>query len=453
MLKDSKADFYSKIYTIAIPVTLQSLIMALLTLTDQLMVGQLGDVAVASVGISIKIYGIITVVLAGLATGVSIYAAQFWGKKDEKSTAQLLGLGLLFGMGISIIFTLPIHFFPQFSLSLFTKDQRLITEGAGFLKVTSLSYIPVMLTMIFSAILRATGHVKLPMMTSIVAVCINIILNYLLIFGNFGFPEWGVKGAAISTLMARLFECCFIIAAAYKLRLPGATHIRDGFGVSRTLMVKFLRTTYPIVLTELIWVLGETVYAIIYSRMGTAEITAMTITYPLQSLSIGLLSGLSSAAGIMIGNKLGADEQDMALDFSKRFIKLGIVVSLGIGVLIALIAPLYVSIFQVSDEAHLMGTRLVWVFAAFLWVKVANMILAGGILNSGGDSKFVFAMEASATWLIGVPSGLLMSFVWKQPVFLVYMILSMEEVVRLSIGLARIHSRKWMKNLVAEISA
>lgn len=190
MLKDSKADFYSNIYKIAIPVTLQSLIMALLTLTDQLMVGQLGDVAVASVGISIKIYGIITVVLAGLATGVSIYAAQFWGKKDERSTAQL-GLGLLLGMGISIIFTLPIHFFPQFSLSLFTKDQRLITEGSGFLKVISLSYIPVMLTMIYSAILRATGHVKLPMITSIAAVCINIILNYLLIFGKFGFPEWG----------------------------------------------------------------------------------------------------------------------------------------------------------------------------------------------------------------------------------------------------------------------
>lgn len=453
MLKDSKADFYSNIYKIAIPVTLQSLIMALLTLTDQLMVGQLGDVAVASVGISIKIYGIITVVLAGLATGVSIYAAQFWGKKDERSTAQLLGLGLLLGMGISIIFTLPIHFFPEFSLSLFTKDQRLITEGSGFLKVISLSYIPVMLTMIYSAILRATGHVKLPMITSIAAVCINIVLNYLLIFGKFGFPEWGLKGAAIATLTARLFECCFIIAAAYKLRLPGATRIRDWFGASGTLLGKFLRTTYPIVLTELIWVLGETVYAIIYSRMGTSEITAMTITYPLQSLSIGLLSGLSSAVSIMIGNKLGADEQDVALDFSKRFIKLGILVSLGIGVLIAVFAPLYVSIFQVSDEARLMGTRLVWVFAAFLWVKVANMILAGGILNSGGDSKFVFAMESTATWLIGVPSGLLMSFVWKQPVFLVYMILSMEEVVRLSIGLIRIYSRKWMKNLVADISA
>ncbi|WP_150266964.1 MATE family efflux transporter [Paenibacillus tepidiphilus] len=453
MLKDPKADFYSSIYKIAVPVTLQSLIMALLTLTDQLMVGQLGDVAIASVGISVKIYGIISVVLAGLATGVSIYAAQFWGKKDERSTGGLLGLGLLFGMTISVIFTVPTHFFPQFSLSLFTKDQVLITEGSAFLEIISLSYIPVMLTMIYSAVLRATGYVKLPMTASMVAVGINILLNYLLIYGNFGFPEMGLKGAAVATLIARLFECSMIIVAAYKLRLPGVTNIRLWFGASRALLVKFLRTTYPIVLTELIWVLGETVYAIIYSRMGTAEITAMTLTYPLQSLSIGLLSGLSSAAGIMIGNKLGADEQDAALDYSKRFIRLGILVALGTGVLLAVIAPFYVSIFQVSDEAHVMGTRLVWVFAAFLWVKVANMILAGGILNSGGDSRFVFVMESSATWLIGVPSGLLMSFVWKQPLFLVYMVLSMEEVVRLVIGLMRISSRKWMKNLVADLSA
>ncbi|WP_151736899.1 MATE family efflux transporter [Paenibacillus tengchongensis] len=452
-MKDLRTDFYSNIYKIAIPVTVQSLIMALLTLTDQLMVGQLGDVAIASVGISVKIYGIISVVLAGLATGVSIYAAQFWGKRDDKSTAQLLGLGLLLGFGISAVFTVPTHFFPQSSLRLFTQDLVLIAEGAGFLKIISLSYIPVMLTMIYSAILRATGHVKLPMLASMAAVGLNILLNYLLIYGKFGFPEWGLKGAATATLIARLFECCLIIAAARKFRLPGATHVRGWFGVNRVLVAKFLRTTYPIVLTELIWVLGETVYAIIYSRMGTAEITAMTLTYPLQNLSIGLLSGLASAAGIMIGNKLGADEQEAAMDYSKRFIKLGILVSLGTGALLAGLAPFYVSIFQVSGEAHRMGIHLVWVFAAFLWVKVGNMILAGGILNSGGDSKFVFMMESAATWLIGVPSGLLMSFVWKQPVFLVYMILSMEEVVRLVIGLTRIYSRKWMKNLVADLSA
>lgn len=452
MDNEVKKEFYRNVYKIAIPVTLQSLIMALLTLTDQLMVGQLGDVAIASVGMSSKIYGVISVVLAGLAMGVSIYAAQFWGKQDRKSISGLLGIGLLIGFSLSFLFSLLVFFKPQLCLSLFTTDTRIMEEGYIYLEITALTYVPMMLTMLYSAILRSTQHVKLPMFVSFLTVGLNIVLNYLLIFGKFGFPEWGLKGSAVATLIARIFECLLIIGAVYKFKLPGGADLQDLFSASKPLVSKFLQTTYPIVLTELIWVLGETVYAIIYSRMGTEEMTAMTITFPLQGICIGLLAGLSSAGGVMVGNKLGAGEEEVALQYAKRFILLGIGVSLVIGAILVLISPFYVSAFNVSDETHELGIYLVWVFAAFLWVKVSNMIMAGGILNSGGDSKFVFAMESTATWLIGVPSGLFMSFVWKQPIFLVYLVLSIEEVVRFVIGMARIRSKKWIKNLVNDLA-
>ncbi|GGH14245.1 MATE family efflux transporter [Paenibacillus segetis] len=453
MQSNVKRDFYKNVYKIAVPVTMQSLIMALLSLTDQLMVGQLGDVAIASVGMSTKIYGIISVVLAGLAAGVSIYAAQFWGKQDRKSISQLLGIGLFCGFILSFLFTLLVYFKPELCLSMFTTDERVIGDGFIFLQIVALSYVPTMLTMMYSAILRSTTHVKLPMFVSLFTVCLNIVLNYLLIYGNFGFPEWGLKGSAVATLISRFIECIIIISAVYIYRLPGSVDFKNLFGAGKPLVSKFFQTTYPIILTELIWVLGETVYAIIYSRMGTAEMTAMTITFPLQGLSIGLLSGLASAGAVMVGNKLGAGEENLAQQYAKSFISLGIIISLGVGLVIALAAPLYVSAFHVSDDAHQLGIYLVWVFAGFLWVKVANMIMAGGILNSGGDSKFVFAMESTATWLIGVPSGLLLSFVWKQPIFLVYLVLSLEEVVRFGFGLARIHSRKWIKNLVKDLVA
>lgn len=453
MNAELKKDFYSNVYKIAIPVTLQSLIMALLTLTDQLMVGQLGDVAIASVGISSKFYGIISVVLAGLAMGVSIYAAQFWGKKDRKSISGLLGIGLLVGFILSFVLSLFVFLMPQLCLRLFTTDIRIIEDGFIFLQIMALTYVPMMLTMMYSAILRSTQHVKLPMFVSLFTVGFNIVLNYLLIFGKFGFPEWGLKGAAVATLIARVVECFLIIGAVYKFKLPGGADFRDLFSASKPLVTKFFKTTYPIILTELIWVLGETVYAIIYSRMGTSEMTAMTITFPLQGICIGLLAGLSSAGGVMVGNKLGAGEEGIALQYAKKFILLGITVSLVIGALIVLISPLYVSAFNVSEETHQLGIYLIWVFAAFLWVKVGNMIMAGGILNSGGDSKFVFVMESTATWLIGVPSGLLLSFVFKQPIFIVYLVLSIEEVVRFIIGMARIRSKKWIKNLVNDIAA
>lgn len=450
---DNRKDFYINLYKIAVPIALQSLIMAVLYLTDQLMVGQLGDVAIASVGMASKIYSIIAVVLAGLATGVSIFAAQFWGSKDTKSISQLLGFGLMAGLALSLAFSVAVFFYPEFCLGLFTTDTNVTENGHIFLKVVAISYVPTMLTMMYSAILRSTGHVKYPMYVSLAVVVLNIILNYLLIYGNFGFPEMGLEGSAYATVIARIVECLLIIGAVYWFRLPGSVEVKYLFRISGPLVKKFFQTTYPIILTELVWVLGEAVYAVIYSRMGTVEMTAMTITFPLQGLTIGLLSGLSGAAAVIVGNKLGAGENDSALDYAKRFIRFGIVISVVMGGIIAAMSPLYVKAFNISEEASQLSIYVIWVFAAIMWVKVANMIIAGGILQSGGDSKFIFKLESSTTWLIGVPLGLLLSFVWKQPVFWVYFFLSLEEVVRFVFGLVRINSRKWMKNLVDNISA
>lgn len=449
----ARKDFYRVAYKIAVPVTLQSLLMALLNLTDQLMVGQLGDVAVASVGISTKIYGIISVVLTGLSTGVSIYAAQFWGNKETKSVSQVLGLGLIVGFVFSFLFAAAVFMDSPHFLSMFTTDTHVLEDGDIYLQIMSLGFVPVMFTLMYSAVLRSTGHAKWPMYVSFISVGLNVILNYVLIFGHFGAPELGLKGSAIATLIARVTECLLIIGAVYRNRLPGAVGLKNLFIIPKPLIRRFFGTTYPLLLTELLWVLGDTAYAIIYSRMGTMEMTAMTITFPLQGICIGLLSGLASAAGVMVGNRLGANETDLALDYAKRFIHLGIIVSLIIGGVIAAGSGLYVSMFNISEDAKQMGIDLVIVFAGFLWVKVSNMIMAGGILNSGGDSKFVFGMESTATWLIGVPSGLLLSFLWKQPIFLVYLVISLEEVVRFVFGYVRIRSRKWMRNLVSDLAA
>lgn len=452
-MADTTSGFYKNLYKIAVPIALQSLIMSVLYMTDQVMVGQLGDVAIASVGMASKIYSVISVVLAGLATGLSVYAAQYWGSKDERSITELLGMTLLFGLALSAVFSAFVCLYPQWCLGLFTTDARVAGEGYIFLRIVAFSYVPTMLTMIYSAILRSTGHVKYPMYVSLAVVIVNVALNYLLIFGNWGFPELGLAGAGYATLTARLVECLLIIGAVYRFKLPGAAAFRHLLGVRGELARRFVRTTYPIVLTELIWVLGEAAYAVIYSRMGTTEMTAMTVTFPLQGLSIGLLSGLAGAAGVLVGNRLGADEHALAFDYARRLIRAGVVLSLLLGAGIAALAPLYASAFSISVEARDLSIHVLWVFAAFMWIKVANMIIAGGILQSGGDSKFVFKMESAATWLIGVPLGLLLSFVWKQPLFWVYFFLSLEELIRLGLGLLRFRSRKWIKNLTGDVPA
>lgn len=447
MNKFEKKEFYNQLIKLAIPISLQSLIMAVLYLVDQLMVGQLGGVAIASVGMSSKIYSVISVVLAGLATGLSVYVAQYWGNKDRKSITQLLGLSLGIGLILSGLFSVFVFLYPQLCLSIFTTDTEVLENGYIFLKIVALSYIPTMLTMLYSAVLRSTGHVKYPMMVSVAAVGLNIVLNYALIFGHFGFPELGLAGAAYATLIARLIESALIVGAVYRGRLLGAGGIRELCSVSKVRSIPFLRTIAPIVLTELVWVLGEACYSIIYSRMGTAEMTAMTVTFPLQGLTIGLLAGLSGAAGIMVGHKLGENDKGLAFNYARIYVRIGIGISLLFGVLIAVLAPLYVSAFNITVDERKLAISVLCFFALFLWIKVGNMIIAGGILQSGGDSEFVFVMEASTTWLLGVPLGLLLSWGWKQPLPWVYFFLSLEEAVRLLIGYIRFRRGKWLKQL------
>ena len=447
MFKDKA--FMSDIGRIALPITLQSVIMSLLAMTDQLMVGQLGEVAIASVGISAKLTAIVSVVLAGLASGISIYCAQYWGRGDTVRIRHLLG----FGLGVGLLFAgglaLVVGARPQLAMSPFTTDPRVFAEGAIFVQLLAISYLPSMLTMIYSAVLRSTGEVKLPMYASTSAVVINVVLNYLLIFGHFGCPKLGLMGAAIATCIARCIELAIILVVIYWQRHPVAVRrLGELFGMERGLLGRFFATTLPIVLTELLWVLGESGYAVVYGRMGTDELAAMTMTYPLQGLAIGLLSGLAGAASVLIGHRLGANNFDGAIDYAGKLIRIGVLCSLVIGGAVSLLSPYYVALYNTPTEVQHMGQLCVLVFCGFLWVKVANMIVAGGVLNSGGDSKFVFGMESMATWLIGVPSGFVMAFYFELPIYWVYLILSFEELVRLVVGYARVRSKKWVRSLI-----
>ena len=449
MFKDKA--FRSDIVRIALPITLQSVIMSLLAMTDQLMVGQLGEVAIASVGISAKLTSIVSVVLAGLASGISIYCAQYWGKGDTLRIRHLLG----FGLGVGLLFAgglaLVVGTMPQLAMSPFTTDARVLSEGAIFVQLLALSYLPSMLTMLYSSVLRSTGEVKLPMYASTSAVVINVVLNYLLIFGHFGCPKLGLMGAAIATCIARCIEFSIILVVIYWRRhVAAVTRLADLFGMERGLLGRFFATSLPIVLTELLWVLGESGYAVVYGRMGTDELAAMTMTYPLQGLAIGLLSGLAGAASVLIGNRLGAGNFDGAIDYAGKLIRIGVLCSLVIGGAVALVCPYYVALYNTPAHVQHMGQLCVLVFCGFLWVKVANMIVAGGVLNSGGDSKFVFGMESMATWLIGVPSGFVMAFYFELPIYWVYLVLSFEELVRLIVGYARVRSKKWVRSLVDE---
>ena len=441
--------FLNDVRRIALPITAQAVIMSLLLLTDQLMVGQLGETAVASVGISAKITAIVTVVLAGLATGTTIFCAQYWGKRDTSRIRQVFGLGLGLGLVFAGGTTALVTGFPTQVFAPFTTDTQVLADGGAYLRVLALSFVPSMATMIYSAVLRSTGQVKLPMYASACAVVLNVVLDYGLIFGHLGLPRLGLVGAAIGTVIARFAEFALIVGGTYATRhVAAVTRLADLRGHDGALPRRFLVVSLPLAANELLWILGESAYAVVYGRMGTDQMAAMSMTFPLQGLGIGLLSGLAGAASVLVGHRLGRGDSDGAADYARKIIRLGVILAVVVGAVVAAGSAFFVSLYKTSPEVQHLGRVCILVFCGFLWVKVANMILAGAVLNAGGDSRFVLVMESVATWVVGVPTAFLAAFTFGLPIWWVYLLLSFEEVARLLVGHRRLVSQKWARSLV-----
>lgn len=443
----NEKSYYKTMLAIAIPVSIQSLFQASLSVIDQFMVGQLGEQAIATVGLGSRFSFLFLITLSAVGCTTSIMISQYWGKKDNKNIASAVGGNLLLGMIITSIFSLISLIFSKQVLSLYTNDMEIVTLGGKYLIISAVSYIPMLLITIYASVLRSTGHVKSPMYAGVYAVVLNTLLNYLLIFGKFGFPEIGFLGTAYATTITRFLEAVLLILITYANKYPGAYKIALLCNISSAFMKKVLIIARPLLINEFMWALGETIYSIIYGRMGTAEVASMTLTYPIQSLSIGLFAGMSSAAGIMIGTKLGLGDNELAFKYSKKFIKMGIIGSAVFGIALIAGSNLYISVFNISSTLKECTFKLLVMFSIVLWIKVSNMIIGGGILRSGGKTKYTLYLDLIGTWGIGVPLGFVAAFVLKLPVHWVYLIISGEEFVRFIIGLKIMHSRKWMNNL------
>lgn len=354
---------------------------------------------------------------------------------------------MLFGILLTLIFLILSLAFSKQILSIYTNDSSIIKLGSDYLRITAIGYIPMLIIAIYSSVLRSTEHMKTPMYVGLFAILLNSFLNYLLIFGILGLPKLGLFGTAYATTITRFIEAILLLSFIYIKKYPGSFKINELFNFSLPFIKKVLIISSPILINEFMWALGETMYSIVYGRMGTNEVASMTLTYPIQSLCIGLFTGLSSAAGIMVGNKLGLGENEQAYNYSKKFIELGIIGSICSGLILILFSNVYTSIFNVSNGLKSCTFRLLVVFGLVLWIKVSNMIIGSGILRSGGKTKYTLYLDMLGTWGIGVPIGFISAFLLKIPIEYVYLLICSEELVRFIIGVKLVYSRKWMKNL------
>ena len=432
---------------IAVPVTLQSMLQASFSIVDQIMIGQLGETNISAVGLGSNFSLIFSVVIGAVGAVAGILIAQFMGAEDKKEAWCSFDVSLICGIMISALFLLAAGAFPLQILGLYTEDMNIINTGAVYFRIVAFSYIPMAVSNILSAWLRCREHATIPFLASFGAVAVNTGLNYLLIFGKFGFPRMEIKGAAIATLISQLFNLVFIVIGFV------VCNRRDGDKPVLSLRFKkitirdYLVMIMPILVSEFLWSLGQNVESAVYGHLGTSNLAAYTLTGPIQGLIVGALSGLSAAAGVMIGKRLGRKEYDEAYAESKKIMYAGLAGSVVVASLLILLAGVYTGLYRVDNSVKELGKILLIVFALYAPVKVENMILSGGIIRSGGNTKIIMVIDIVGTWCIGIPLCLLAAYVFRWGIVGVYALLTTEEIFRLAVALVIFRKRKWMISL------
>ena len=438
-----KNSFFASVCSLAVPVALQSMLQASFSIVDQIMIGQLGSVSVAGVGLAGKFASIYSVIVSAVGVVAGIMISQYLGQKNQREVRRSFFVNLLIVLGLACVFTLLCGGFPSQIMGLYTTDVPMGQAAAAYLRIITATFVPIAGATMLSTLLRCLEKAQLPLYASIASAVLNTGLNYVLIFGRLGLPAMGASGAAIATVISTWVN--FLLMLAMLGRNGSVLKARGRAGKFN--LRQYLAMLLPILVCEFLWSLGENIYAAIYGHMGTEASAAMMLINPIQSLVIGALCGLSQAASVIIGKKLGSKEYDEAYRDSWRLIRYGFIGSVILSALVVATSPMYVEIYQVDAAVKLLTRQILLAYALVAPFKVLNMIAGGGVIRSGGKTNYVMFIDMIGTWVFGVPLGLLSAFVWKLPIPYVYFLLSLEECVRFAITVVILRSKRWMQSL------
>lgn len=446
-IKLIKDKFYKKLTVLAVPIVLQSLIASSLNLVDNLMIGQLGEVSIASVGLANRVYFLVMLFIFGICSGSSIFFSQYWGKKDMHSIHKTLGLGLMMSLILSTLFTIAIATFPRFVMGIFSPDLNVIAAGDEYISIAVYTYIPYAISAVFYTVFRSIGKTKIPLFVSAIALAINTLLNYMLILGNFGMPALGVKGAAIATLTARLVEVTIILCVAYFGKNNIGAGPKELFSFSFDFFKRLMKKIWLVILNEGAYGFGMVGYSIIYARIGTDAAASMNIVDTLFSMLFIFAGGIGNGLSILIGNSLGADKFERA----KRYSRKGIISAVVCGVFVALVMLVFrdgiLSLYNIKPNVLQDTKDITNILMAMMPIVCFEFTLFIGVLRAGGDTISCAVIDVGSLYIFGLPLAFLGAFVFHLPLPYVYLLSRAETIGRAIASYVRYKSNVWVKNV------
>lgn len=440
--------FYKSLGSIAAPIIIQNFISTSLNMVDTVMIGVVGETQIAAVGIANQVFMLFSMILFGICSGCGIFISQFWGKRDTDNIRNVVGIQVFSALLLSAFFTAAAFLAPKEIIAIFNKDTGVILFGSKYLKVVSMSYAFTAVTFCFSFALRCTEKAVYPMVVSAVALMSNTFLNYVLIFGNFGFSAMGVEGAALATVIARSIESTLIVTIVYSRHRILAPGFRNILLINSAFFKRIYKTTLPVLLNELCWGLAFVIYSVAYGRIGKEAIASIQISSTVQNLFMILCFGIANASGVMIGKRIGAGNEEEGRDYAHRFAILSIAAGIFIGFMIFVSGPLILGFFRVSQGVLRDSYQILKIQSLVMPLRVFNIVAIVGILRGGGDAEHAFIIEASTMWVIGVPLAFAGALLFKLPIYGVVALTTLEEIGKFIFCMYRLVSDRWINNLV-----
>ena len=441
-------EFYKKAATIAIPVSLQSMITIGVNLMDSVMVGSLGDTALSAVGQANQFVTLYHICCMGIGMGASVLTSRFWGMKDIESLKKTVTIMLRFCLSLGlIVFMLPTIFVPDKIMWVYIKEEPVIQEGIRYLAYMVPCFLLLGLSLTCTIVLRSVGQVKIPLYTSIGAFFVNVGCNYIFIFGKLGAPAMGVAGAGLGTLFARLFEFLVICGYFFLVDRKISYRIKDLFGECKSLLKDYFTISLPVFVSDTLLALGNSAVAIVMGRIGTNFVAANSITMVTQQLSNVLIQGICHAGCIMTGHTLGEGEVEKAQDQAWTFLSLGTIVGIVAGGIILIISRPVISLYDVEEVTKAIARQQMFAISFIVVFQSMNSILTKGVLRGGGDTVFLMAADILFLWVASIPLGALAGLYFHLDAFWIYFFLKIDQIIKAVWCVFRLNSRKWIKKI------
>ena len=442
--------FLRKLWNLAIPVSIQGMMFSLLGLIDIMMVGRLGETSVAAVGLGNRIFFFNLILTAALGSGMSVLASQFIGAGDQGGLRRTLSQAILTSLAISLPFIAVYLLFPEQILQLASDDAQLLELAISYLLITAPSILCTAIVVPLEAALRAANDARTPTRIGFFTIIVNVILNYLLIFGAMGFPELGVAGSAWGTTLSRLFQTILLVSYIRQKRaflLPSIAEIRTA--LQRSELVRYYQISLPIIFQDGLWAFGTILYNLIYASMGVNELAVMSTISSIEAILMSLFIGFGVGCSIIIGQELGASRFDKAWRQGWLVLMVAPVMALIIGLLMILFRHHIVSLFgNFNDTTLMMAAQIMIASGLALMLRVINFTGIIGLLRSGGDVKATVYINSIGMWAVGLPLAWMAANWWHWPLLLVFICSLGEEITKSVLVLWRVVSRHWLKNLV-----